>query len=255
MEQTFQDLYRERCEAKEGVFGFVVSTFLETTIGVLQEHVESMQEMGYMKNIITNFRSPALIGFLIVLPFIVLELTVVIFKRLTFDMRDALNSVVIFGILWLGVTAILFIVKPLVQSLREGKQGVVDTVPAPGNRLLTDPVSAAILGFVLALPFLTILSLLLLNIEPPFAHLLNGSNPDQPNYFSLFIVAGVFFLAVAGGVVARLPIVRTLRVGGSLFAHPMNVLLALVVVSFLAMLVVGLTVDQFPCWIGVPNCD
>lgn len=124
-----------------------------------------------------------------------------------------------------------------------------------GNTLLTNPASSALLSFLLTLPCLAILSFLLLNIEPPFAALLNNTDPDQPNVLGAFIPLGAFLLVVAAGPVARVPIVRTLQAGGSLFAHPWNLMLAVVILLFSIMLVIGLIVDQFPCWIGVPNCD
>ena len=209
-----------------------------------------------MKNILTNFRQPAIIGFLIILPLIILEFTVVIIKRLTFDMRDALDALVTFGFLWLGIASILLILIPLVRNLRQAADHrTADAVPARRNTILTNPGSAAIIGFLLALPFLTIIALLLLNIQPPFARSFNNPAPDQPDVIGTLIVLGAFVLAVAGCIIARVPIVRTLQAGGSLFAHPINLVLALVTLSFITMLVVGVVVDQFPCWIGIPNCD
>ncbi|HEU0295727.1 MAG TPA: hypothetical protein VFR47_23510 [Anaerolineales bacterium] len=209
-----------------------------------------------MNNTLTNLRLSAIIGFLIILPFILLEFTFVMTKRLTFDLRDALDSIVTFGILWLGVAAILLILIPLLRNLwRGGKDIVANPVPARGNTILTSPTSAAIISFLLALPYVTLLSLLLFHIEPPFAALLKSPNPDQPNVIGTLIVLGVFLLAVAACLIARAPLVRTLQAGGSLLAHPINLILAVVILFFLVWLVVGLIVDQFPCWIGVPNCD
>ena len=138
---------------------------------------------------------------------------------------------------------------------------MANPVLAQGNSmkgLLTNPMSAAIISFILALPFVIILSLLMLNIKPdfgPLESLLNNPDPYQPNVLGSFIVLGAFLLAVLACIVARAPIVRTMRAGGSLFAHPINLMLAVFVLSFITRLVVGIMVDQYPCWIGVPNCD
>ena len=116
---------------------------------------------------------------------------------------------------------------------------------------------AAIISFILALPFVTILSLLMLNIKPPLGPhepLLNNLDPDQLNVLGSLIVLGAFLLAVLACIIVRAPIVRTMRAGGSLLAHPINLLLAVVTLSFIARLVVGIIVDQYHCWIGVPNC-
>ena len=211
-----------------------------------------------MKKILTNLTLPAIISFLIILPFMFLEFIFVIVKRLDFDLRDALDSIVTFGFLWLGVAAILLILRPIVRNIRAGNTIIANPVPARGNTILTNPRSAAIISFLLALPFVTILSLLLLHIRPslgPLEPLLNNPDPDQPNVIGTLIVLGAILLAVAACLIARAPIVRTLQTGGSLLAHPMDLLLAVVILSFLTMLVVGLIVDQYPCWIGVPNCD
>jgi hypothetical protein len=256
MEQTFTDRYNQRKQQAEGrLFGFVLWMFAETAMGVVQEYIFFVKEMNPMKDIFTHLRLPAIISFLIILPFMLLEFVFVSVKNLSFDLRDALDSVVVFGILWLGVVAILLIVMPIVRNIRAGNKTIANPAPARGNSILTTPMSAALIGFLLALPFLAILSLLLLNIEPPFAHLLNNQDPDQPNVIGTLIVLGAILLAVAACLIARAPIIRTLQMGGSLLAHPVNLLIAVVILSFITILVVGLIVDQYPCWIGVPNCD
>ena len=218
--------------------------------------------MNLMKNILTNLKLPAIISFLIVLPCMLLDVMFVIVKRPnTFSLRNALDFVVLFGFLWLGLAAIILILMPIVRNMRAGSNNMANPVLAQGNAmkgLLTNPMSAAIISFILALPFVIILSLLILNIKPhfgPLESLLNSPDPDQPNVFGSLIVLGAFLLAVLACIIARAPIVRTMRAGGSLFAHPFNLTLAVVVLSFITRLVVGIMVDQYPCWIGVLNCD
>ena len=262
MAQTFNDLYNERKkQTAQGLLGFLLWTFIETAAGIVREHVGLMQEMNPMKSILANLRVPALISFLAVLPFMLLEFTFVILKGLNFDLKDARDSMVIFGFLWLGMTAILLILKPMVRNMRARNKGAANPVLTQENAMksvATNPASAAMIGFILALPFLTVLLFLLLGIEPPLgplAPLLHGPNPGQPNVFGTLLVLGALLLSVLACLIARAPIVRTIRAGGGLFAHPINLMLAAVIVSFVAMFVVGLIVDQFPCWIGVPNCD
>ncbi len=214
------------------------------------------------KSLITTFRSSALISFLIVLPFMLLAFMFDIVKRLnTFSLRNALDFIVVFGFLWLGLAAIILILMPIVRNIRAGGNVAANPVLTQGNAMktiLTNPTSAAIISFILALPFVTILSLLMLGIEPPLGPLeplLKNPDPDQPEVLGSLIVLGAFLLAVLACIIVRAPIVRTMRAGGSLLSHPMNLMLAVVLLSFFTMLVVGLIVDQFPCWIGVPNCD
>jgi hypothetical protein len=190
-----------------------------------------------------------------------IEFTTVMVKRLQFDLRDALDSTVIFGLLWLGLTAIVLILMPVVRHLRSGPGAAAEPVATQEfkpTQLLTHPASAAVIGFILALPFLTLLTFMLLGIEPtlgPLDPLLKNADPDQPNVLSAVIVIGALLLCVLAGLIVRGPMVQTIRSGGSLLAHPANLLLAVVIVAFIARLVIGLIVDQYPCWIGVPNCD
>jgi hypothetical protein len=155
MEQTFNDLHRER-QAERGLFGFVLWTFIETGIGILQEHVLLITEMNLMNTTLANLKSSAILSFLIILPFILLEFTFVIIKRLTFDLRDALDSLVTFGFLWLGVGQ-----SPHPDAARAKSTSGELCVANPawaGNTLLTNPTSAASSVF-LALPFLILSSL------------------------------------------------------------------------------------------------
>jgi hypothetical protein len=263
MEQTFNDLCNERKQQPEGgLFGFVLWTFVETAIGIVQEHSLFIKEMNPMKNILTNLRSPAIISFLIILPFMFLEFMFVIVKRLnTFSLRNALDFLVLFGFLWLGLASILLILMPIVRNIRAGNHLMASPGLPKGNamtNLITNPKSAAIIGFILALPFVTLLSLLLLNIEPPLGPLeplLNNPNPDQPDVLGSLIALGAFLLAVLACLIARAPILRTMQAGGGLFAHPMNLILAVVILFFVTRLVGGIIVDQYPCFIGVSNCD
>jgi hypothetical protein len=182
MAQTFHDLYSERKRQRVGwLFGFVVWMFVETAAGIVQERITTVKEMSSMSQFFTNVRLPALIGLLLILPFVMLESVFVIVKGLQFDLRDALDSVVIFGFLWIGVAAILLVLLPIFRMMRAGKR-TEDSAPAPRNTILADPGLAALIGVLLALPFLTVFTLLTLNIEPPLGPLkalLDNPDPER----------------------------------------------------------------------------
>jgi hypothetical protein len=74
-------------------------------------------------------------------------------------------------------------------------------------------------------------------------------------FASQLIAFVLFSLPIAAGIIASRPIVKTLQAGGSLFAHPINLIIVAVISVLFAAGVVGLVVDQWPCFIGVPNCD
>ena len=94
----------------------------------------------------------------------------------------------------------------------------------------------------------------------PMERLLNGPNSEQLYVFrvpvhSQFMALVLFSLPIAAGIIAGRPIIRTLRAGGSLFAHPINLIIVVVISFLFAAGVVSLIVDQWPCFVGVPNCD
>jgi hypothetical protein len=69
-----------------------------------------------------------------------------------------------------------------------------------------------------------------------------------PVFGLLWLLATVFIIIVAS-------IVRTVRAGDSLLAHPVALLFRLVFLVLVAWLWGGLFIDQLPCFLGVPNCD
>ena len=126
MEQTFNDLVRERQRAEPGLFGFVLWTFIETITGIMQEHGLLMTKGGSMKNIFMNFRSPALISLILVIPFMIME----VLNRRNFNEGFPIP---LFVIMW--VLPIIFIVTlmPIVRNLRRA-----------GNSLIASPVNLLI---------------------------------------------------------------------------------------------------------------
>jgi len=73
MQQTFTDLFNEKRQTKKGLFGFALRMFVETTTGIIQEHILLLRQGDTMKSIISNPKSAALVGFLFALPFVVMN--------------------------------------------------------------------------------------------------------------------------------------------------------------------------------------
>jgi hypothetical protein len=120
---------------------------------------------------------------------------------------------------------------------------------------MRDPTrNTAILSALLCLPSITFFSLLILNIEPPFAAMLR-EEPDKPNVIGSLIALFIFLLLPLALFVSLRPIVSNFRAGNGLAASPANLLVALVSFGYLAFVVINIIVDQYPCWMGVPNCD
>lgn len=122
MEQTFNDLCNEKRQAKQGFFGFVLSTFIETIAGITQEHALLLTQGDTMKNAFTNFRMPALIGLLFMIPFMVMEVV-------NTQNINAIFNIPLYGIMWLLPTIFILILLSMVQTV------------LVGNSLMANPIS------------------------------------------------------------------------------------------------------------------
>jgi len=200
-----------------------------------------------MQTIFKTLGLSALLSFLLILPFMIMEVV----NRRNFN-EDF--PFMLFFVLWINLFAISLILLPIVRGKRTGNHDMANPVPAQKNTLLTNPKSAAMISVILflspgILPLLDSIGWLSTD------RLFNGPNPEVAYLPGMFISLGLILFPIAAGIIAGGPIVSTLRAGGSLFAHPLH-LIIIVVISFLfAAGVVSLIVDQWPCFVGVPNCD
>ncbi|MBA2503380.1 MAG: hypothetical protein H0V27_10910 [Pyrinomonadaceae bacterium] len=122
MEQTFNDLCNEgKQQTGRRLFGFVLWMFVETAIGIGKEHVLLITQGDTMKTITTDLRSSALISFLLVLPFMILDFWFQIVNKPTaLSLKNYSDFTMLFGFLWLLPTAFLIILVPIVRTLRAG---------------------------------------------------------------------------------------------------------------------------------------
>ena len=86
MEQTFHDLYQER-QIQPGRFSFALWMFVETSIGIMREHVLLLSEGARMKNMIANPGSAALISSILLAVAFIVAPTIYLFGNL----RDAMG--------------------------------------------------------------------------------------------------------------------------------------------------------------------
>lgn len=247
MEQTFNDRYIEMRKSQQGIFGFAIRTFAETVVGVFREHLLLISTGGIMQTLLGTLGSSALISFLFIIPFMVME--VVNNRNLNEGFPFAL-----FFILWLNLLAVILILLPIVRARRAGIPDMANPVPMQGKALLTNPRPALMISVVLII-FTVLLSLLSSLGWEPLDRLINGPNTEQPYLPGQIIVIALISIPIAAGIIAGRPIVDTLRAGGSLFAHPVHLLIVVVLSFLFAAGVIGLIVDQWPCFMGVPNCD
>lgn len=111
----------------------------------------------------------------------------------------------------------------------------------PARNIAMNAKSAALIGFVLVLPFALL-------------EALNNAITRQ-NAPGLIVLFGLLWLLPVAFVVTLVPVVRAARAGKSLTARPINLLSRVAFLALIAMLWGGIVIDQLPCFMGVPNCD
>jgi hypothetical protein len=247
MEQTFNDLWTEKQQTKQALFGFVVWIFIETAIGIFREHLLRMSLGAIMKAFLQALGVSALLGFLLILPFAIMEVV----NRRSFN-EDF--PVMLFFMMWLSIFAISIILLPIIRGRWHANRDMAHPVPTPGNARLTHSWPSAIMSVVVLLspgilPLLDSLGWLSLD------RLFNGPNPEVAYLPGMFIALGLILFPITAGIIGGGPIVRILRAGGSLFALPIHLIVVVFIVSSFALGLTNLIIDQWPCFIGVPNCD
>lgn len=93
-----------------------------------------------MKHSTSSLKAPAIMSFLLVLPFMILDLVFNVTHRLhALSLKHALDFAVLFGLLWLLPTTFLVILMPLMRNVRAGSD------------LMAQPLSLMLRAAVLAL--------------------------------------------------------------------------------------------------------
>jgi hypothetical protein len=120
------------------------------------------------------------------------------------------------------------------------------------------PKTAALIGLLVVLPFTLILLIAMFEIEPLNGFLKSGltagDGMKQAVSGLIFLIFLLLLLPVSVGINLR-PIVQSARSGNGVMSNPANLLLAVVISCLFLASVGGCIADQYPCWIGVPNCD
>lgn len=247
MEQTFQDLCNEKQQTEKELFSFVLYTFLETTVGIVRERLLLVSRGGMMRSMLKNIGSSAVFSLLLIFPLMIMEVV----NRQNF--KEGFPFMLFF-VLWLHLFAVSLILLPIVLGRRTDKHDLANSFPPQGNTLLTNPRPAAVVSILVLLsPGMLFLldSLGWLSLD----RLFNGSNAEVAYLPGQILSLGLILFPVAAGIIAGRPIVHTLRAGGSLFAHPLHLIIVSVISFLFAEGLLGLIVDQWPCFMGIPNCD
>ena len=248
MQQTFDDLYRDRQrKTKTGVIGFVLWMFLETGVAISRERLQQMAKGEMMHITFKTIVSSALFGFLLIAPLMTMQ----------FVNRRHLNEefpFMLFLGLWLGLFAVSMNLLPIVRASRTGNPEMPNRSVTLSNGILASPRSTAVVSILLLVT--VFLGITLRNLEwEPVRRVFVGPNPDVDYLPGQIISFCLGFLPVAAGIIAGGPIVNTLRAGGKLLAHPIHFVIVSTLSFLFAFGFVFMVVDQWPCFCGVPNCD
>jgi hypothetical protein len=120
--------------------------------------------------------------------------------------------------------------------------------------IVGNPKNSAITGLLLALPFITLILLFTFGIEPDLGPLDPYLDPEN-SHIGSFTVFGALLLSLAGFAISVIPVVQSMQAGNGITAHPINLLLASIILFFILAFAGLIIVDQYPCWVGGPNCD
>ncbi len=128
----------------------------------------------------------------------------------------------------------------------------------PDKDTVISPKAAAIYGILLAMPFTVLLVIEVYGIEPLSSFLREVTikrDGNGLNAFGTVLILGSILLLPTAFVINIIPITRNLRAGMRISTNPISYLLAIVFFVYISIIFVLFLVDQYQCWIGVPNCD
>lgn len=117
--------------------------------------------------------------------------------------------------------------------------------------MTVNPITAAMAGILLCLPFTILFSMAMLNVNP-----FQGVQPQGQGPGSIeWIILGLLFLFPIALVISLLPVVQNWRAGNAITGFLFNLVVGGIILVAIVWIAGGIIADQYPCWIGVPNCD
>jgi hypothetical protein len=120
--------------------------------------------------------------------------------------------------------------------------------------IFCDPKKSAIISLLLALPFIKLFLFFILGFKPLIQPLASFFDPGYGRMGS-YTVLGVFILLITGFVISIMPLVWSRKTGENGKWLMINRLLSLIIFLIIAGFISAIIIDQYPCWVGVPNCD
>lgn len=248
MQQTFHDLYNERHQKnKLRVFSFVLWIFLDTSVAIIRERIQVIEKADFLHITLKKLASSACLSFLMILPLMTMQ----------FVNRRHLNEefpFMLFFSLWLCPFATSLWSLPIARAWWTRNHDVTNHVVTQRRTFYTNPRSTSLISILLIL--FNIIAIALRNELEPLIRSMSGPSIEVAYLLFQVIIAGLsVILPLTAGIIAGGPIINTLRAGGSLLAHPINLTIVIALSLLIILLSCFLLVDQWPCFLGVPNCD
>lgn len=101
--------------------------------------------------------------------------------------------------------------------------------------------SASLISLVLVLPFAILESL--------------HTTITRQNASGLIVLFGLLWLLPMAFIFILVPAMRTQREENAILTNPINLLIRIAFLAFIAMMWGSVVIDQLPCFLGYPNCD
>jgi hypothetical protein len=121
--------------------------------------------------------------------------------------------------------------------------------------IMAKNVRLAMIGTALFLPGAIVFFSLVLGIEPTFAPIA-PRGPGSPHLIqSLLVLGWIVVLPAIAFVLNLMPLVQARRAGKAILAQPMNLAVSMFALGIVSAFFGAIIIDQYPCWLGVPNCD
>lgn len=233
MAQTFNDVCNERATRNERIsLTFVISTFAETSAGVIKENLAALKGVCLMNYWLHTIGLAAFFSLLFVGAFWLLAIWTN--PNMPSEMQSEGQSLLLPVLLnWLGLTLIFTFI---VNGLRAGPSMSI-------KHWLMTWGAAALFGLLLIAPL-------------AFMEYWNNPRIQLGEFgFPLVLFLGLWFSPTIF-FLGAMPLVRTVRAGESLLAQPVALVLRVIFLALLAVLWLNLIRDQMPCFLGgVPQCD
>ena len=120
--------------------------------------------------------------------------------------------------------------------------------------LPTSSKKSAIVSCILTLPFITLFLCFYFRWEPNLGSLVPLIGAENGHVGSL-VLLGMLVLMLVGLMISIHLIVKTRQAGMSLSENRLNIIISIIIVFIFLMLASAIIIDQYPGWMGVPNCD